>query len=50
MMKNAINAIIKISKGDMRAAINILQHVNLTMSEKINIDHVYKISGHCMPC
>lgn len=45
--KNAMNAIIKISKGDMRAAINILQHTSLTIKNKINEDHVYKASGHC---
>ena len=46
---DAIDAIIKISKGDMRSAINILQHVNLTVDKKITIENVYKISGHCMP-
>jgi DNA polymerase III delta prime subunit len=47
--KNAIDAIIKISRGDMRSAINTLQHVKQTVSDKITIDNVYKISGHCMP-
>lgn len=47
--ENAIEAIIKISKGDMRSAINTLQHVKLTVSNKITIKNVYKISGHCMP-
>ena len=47
--KNALDAIIKISKGDMRAAINTLQHVKLTVENKISIEHVYKISGYCMP-
>ena len=46
---NAMDAIIKISKGDMRAAINTLQHVALTVDNKITIENVYKISGHCMP-
>ena len=47
--EDALNAIIKISKGDMRSAINILQHVNLTIDKKITMENVYKISGHCMP-
>ena len=47
--KNAMEAIIKISKGDMRAAINTLQHVKLTVGKKITAKNVYKISGHCMP-
>ncbi|AYV85737.1 MAG: putative replication factor C small subunit [Satyrvirus sp.] len=46
---SAIDAIIKISKGDMRSAINILQHVNLTIDKKITAEHVYKVTGHCMP-
>lgn len=46
---DAIDAIIKISKGDMRCAINTLQHVNLTVGDKIYIENVYKVSGHCMP-
>lgn len=46
---DAMDAIIKISKGDMRSAINALQHVNLTVDKKINIENVYKISGHCAP-
>ena len=47
--KNAIDGIIKISKGDMRASINTLQHVKLTVNKKITIENVYRISGHCMP-
>jgi len=47
--KDAIDAIIKISKGDMRAAINTLQHVKLTVNKKITVDNIYRISGHCMP-
>ena len=46
---NAIDAIIKITKGDMRSAINTLQHVKQTINNKISMEHVYKISGHCMP-
>lgn len=45
--KNAIDAIINISKGDMRMAINTLQHVKLTIAKKITVDNIYKISGHC---
>ena len=48
--KDAIDAIIKISKGDMRASINILQHARLTVpSKKITGENIYSISGHCMP-
>lgn len=47
--EGVISSIIKISKGDMRSAINILQHVNLTVNKKITVEDVYKISGHCMP-
>ena len=46
---DAIEAIIKISKGDMRSAINILQHIHLTILQKLTVENVYKISGHCMP-
>ena len=46
---NAIDAIIKISKGDMRSAINILQHVVLSAGNKITDKKIYKVSGHCMP-
>ena len=46
----AIDAIIKISKGDMRSAINMLQHINLTIiDKKITTEDVYNISGYCMP-
>ncbi|QGR53844.1 replication factor c small subunit [Moumouvirus maliensis] len=44
-----IDAVINISKGDMRSAINTLQHVNLTVNNLITVNDVYKISGHCMP-
>jgi DNA polymerase III delta prime subunit len=47
--KNAIEAIIKITKGDMRAAINTLQQVKLTVNKKITTENVYKVSGYCMP-
>ena len=45
-----LESIIKISKGDMRIAINTLQHVSLSCyGEKILIKNVYMVSGHCMP-
>lgn len=48
--KNAIDAIIKLSKGDMRSGINMLQHINITTGKnKITSDSVYKVSGYCMP-
>jgi len=47
--KFAIDAIIKISKGDMRSAINTLQHVGQVVNKKITSDSVYKISGYSMP-
>lgn len=46
---DALDAIIKISKGDMRSAINILQHVDLSVKSVITSDNVYQISGHCLP-
>lgn len=47
--KYVINSIIKISGGDMRSAINTLQHIDLTVNNKISIENVYNISGFCMP-
>lgn len=47
--EDAIDAIMKITKGDMRSAINTLQHIKQTINNKISTEHVYKISGHCMP-
>lgn len=45
---SAIDAIVKISKGDLRTAINTLQHVALTV-DKIQATDVYHISGNCNP-
>lgn len=45
----SIDAIIKISRGDMRSAINTLQYINLTLDDKMTLDNIYKVSGHCMP-
>lgn len=47
--EDSLDAIIAISKGDMRTAINTLQHVSLTVNHKISPKDVYKISGHCIP-
>lgn len=47
--KKSFDAIVNISKGDMRAAINILQHVSLTKNRNITEKDIYTISGHCMP-
>lgn len=44
----AINAIVKISKGDLRTAINTLQHVTLTV-DSVKASDVYHISGNCDP-
>ncbi len=46
---DGIDAIIKISHGDMRSAINILQQVSLSFGKNIKYNHIYQISGHCMP-
>lgn len=45
----SIDSIVKISDGDMRFAINMLQSINLTIDKKITNNNVYKLSGHCMP-
>lgn len=47
--REIIDIIIKISKGDMRLSINILQHLNLTLNTKIKINDVYRITGHIKP-
>lgn len=47
--EKSLRAIIIISKGDMRAAINILQHVSLTRNKKISEKDIYNIVGHCRP-
>jgi DNA polymerase III delta prime subunit len=43
-----INAIVKISEGDMRKAINLLQSVNLTHKE-VSEHGVYSCSNYCHP-
>jgi replication factor C subunit 3/5 len=45
----AINVIIKLSEGDMRAAINILQQAKLSCNKNITSETIYKISGFCTP-
>ena len=47
--KNIIQIIVKLSKGDMRSAINSLQHISLTVGGKITLDDVYNIIGYCKP-
>lgn len=44
-----IDAIIQLSNGDMRVAINILQSCKTIKNGYVNIDDVYKISGFCTP-
>jgi replication factor C subunit 3/5 len=45
---DSIDAIIKVSGGDMRKAINLLQSANLTY-KKITSDKIYECSGYCKP-
>lgn len=47
--KGMIESIVKIAKGDMRSAINILQYVYITVNGKIKSEHIYKMTGYCMP-
>lgn len=44
----AVDSIVNITKGDMRAAINMLQQISLSGIKKIDETCVYKFSGHCM--
>jgi len=45
---DAIASIIKLSNGDMRTAINILQSTKLIDDDHITTDDIYRISGYCM--
>lgn len=45
----AIDAIIKITKGDMRAAINVLQCVHSIVNTNISATDVYQSAGYCSP-
>ena len=48
--KGALEAVVNISNGDMRSAINLLQLVTINVkNKKITINDVYKISSHCHP-
>lgn len=48
--ERALNALIKISNGDLRKTINILQQISINyIDEKINEESVYKITGHPLP-
>jgi len=45
---DVLNAIIQLSNGDMRIAINILQ-ASKTIKKNITVEDIYKISGFCTP-
>lgn len=47
--ENTLESIVNISNGDMRSAINFLQSISVAYNNKISIEHVYKLSGHCVP-
>jgi replication factor C subunit 3/5 len=47
--KNVLETIVKFSKGDMRNAINILQHIHIVTQSTIKLKYVYIISGRCTP-
>lgn len=48
--KDSLNALISISNGDMRVAINMLQVIgNTQQNKKIDVDKVYVMSGNCTP-
>jgi DNA polymerase III delta prime subunit len=46
--QNAINAIIKVTGGDMRKAINLLQSAHLTY-DVITSNKIFECSGYCKP-
>ena len=46
---NAIDAIIKNSKGDLRSAINKLQEISVIENNEITHDAIYKTSGYMTP-
>lgn len=46
---NVINTIVNISKGDMRAAINTLQHVTQAINGRLTSSAIYRITGNCHP-
>lgn len=47
--KEMILSTIKISNGDMRSAINILQHAKMTYGTTVSSDNIYCITGHSSP-
>lgn len=47
--KKVVDSIIKISNGDMRYSINLLQSVSIIVGKKISDSDIYKMSGNCMP-
>ena len=47
--RDAIDAIIKISKNDMRSAINSLQYIDCAYDKRLTVENIYLISGYCMP-
>jgi replication factor C subunit 3/5 len=47
--KEMILATIKISNGDMRSAINILQHSKMTYGTTVTPENIYRITGHSSP-
>lgn len=46
--KEVIDALIRISEGDMRVAINALQSASL-LNKKITIDEIYGVASHAQP-
>ena len=44
-----IEEIIKLSEGDLRKSLNVLQSLYMTYEEKIDIDMLYKNIGHSLP-
>ena len=47
--KLGINSIIRLSKGDMRKCMNILQSSYLSSGNIVNEENVYKCAGHPLP-
>lgn len=47
--KSAIDIIIRISKGDFRKAINLLQSVSMSNNNKVDDIHVYSTLGYPIP-
>ena len=45
----SLNSVIKLTKGDMRSAINMLQSMYLSGCNKITVNDIYKLAGFCTP-